>query len=90
MASRKLQGICPFGTSFQPTALIENPWSVITAPFPYCFKDVYNGLKKDRNQVFTRSLHAEENSYLSLWHIVPTDSFNRKSLVGNNSTYLAR
>lgn len=34
--------------------------------FPYCFKDVYNGLKKDRNQVFTRSLHAEENSFLQL------------------------
>ena len=34
--------------------------------FPYCFKDVYNGLKKDKNQVYTRSLHAEENAFLQL------------------------
>ena len=32
----------------------------------YCFKDVYNGLKKDRNQVYTRSLHAEENAFLQI------------------------
>lgn len=34
--------------------------------FPFCFKDVYNSLKKDKNQVYTRSLHAEENSFLQL------------------------
>lgn len=34
--------------------------------FAYCFKDVYNGIKKDRNQVFTRSLHAEENAFLQI------------------------
>jgi len=34
--------------------------------FPYCFKDVYNSLKGDRNQVHTRSLHAEENAFLQL------------------------
>lgn len=34
--------------------------------YPYCFKDVYNGLKDDRNQVYTRSLHAEENAFLQL------------------------
>lgn len=33
---------------------------------PYCFKDVYNGLKKDKNQVYTRSLHAEENAFLQI------------------------
>ena len=32
----------------------------------YCFKDVYNGLKNDRNQVYTRSLHAEENAFLQI------------------------
>ncbi len=32
--------------------------------FPYCFKDVYNGLTSDRNQVFTRSIHAEEMAFL--------------------------
>ena len=33
---------------------------------PFCFKDVYNSIKKDRNQVYTRSLHAEENAFLQL------------------------
>ena len=30
----------------------------------YCFKDVYNAIKNDKNQVYTRSLHAEENAFL--------------------------
>lgn len=34
--------------------------------FSYCFKDIYNGLKNDKNQVFTRSLHAEENAFLQI------------------------
>ncbi len=33
---------------------------------PYCFKDIYNGIKKEKNQVFTRSLHAEENAFLQI------------------------
>lgn len=33
---------------------------------PYCFKDVYNSLKSDGNQVHTRSLHAEENAFLQI------------------------
>jgi deoxycytidylate deaminase len=33
--------------------------------FPYCFKDVYNGIKKDKNQVHTRSIHAEEMAFLN-------------------------
>ena len=33
---------------------------------PYCFKDVYNGIKNDKNQVYTRSLHAEENAFLQI------------------------
>lgn len=32
----------------------------------YCFKDVYNGYKDGKNQVFTRSLHAEENAFLQI------------------------
>lgn len=32
----------------------------------YCFKTIYNGLKKDKNQVHTRSLHAEENAFLQV------------------------
>lgn len=34
--------------------------------FPYCFKDIYNGLKGDKNQVHTRALHAEENAFLQI------------------------
>ncbi len=34
--------------------------------YPYCFKDIYNGLKNDKNQVYTRALHAEENAFLQI------------------------
>lgn len=37
--------------------------------FEYCFKDIFNGLesqKGKKNQVHTRSLHAEENAFLQL------------------------
>lgn len=33
---------------------------------PFCFKDAYNTIKNDKNQVHTRSLHAEENAFLQL------------------------
>ena len=33
---------------------------------PYCFKDVYNSITGERNQVYTRSLHAEENAFLQI------------------------
>jgi deoxycytidylate deaminase/dephospho-CoA kinase len=32
----------------------------------YCFKDVYNSVMKTKNQVHTRSLHAEENAFLQI------------------------
>jgi len=35
-------------------------------PLSYCFKDNQNDYKKDRNQVHTRSLHAEENAFLQI------------------------
>lgn len=31
---------------------------------PYCFKTLENNYKQEKNQVFTRSLHAEENAML--------------------------
>lgn len=34
--------------------------------FAYCFKDIYNGIKNEKNQVFTRALHAEENAFLQI------------------------
>ncbi|WP_254459402.1 hypothetical protein [Xanthomonas sacchari] len=35
-------------------------------PCPFCFKDAYNALTGEKNQVHTRSLHAEENAFLQL------------------------
>lgn len=32
----------------------------------YCFKSEYNAIKNDKNQVHTRSLHAEENAFLQI------------------------
>lgn len=34
--------------------------------YPYCFKDIYNKLKAKDNQVYTRTLHAEENAFLQI------------------------
>lgn len=34
--------------------------------FSYCFKDLYNELKDTKNQVYTQSLHAEENAFLQI------------------------
>lgn len=33
---------------------------------PYCFKDIYNKMEGKDNQVYTRSLHAEENAFLQI------------------------
>lgn len=35
-------------------------------PLAFCFKDFYIGLIQEKNQVYTRSLHAEENAFLQL------------------------
>lgn len=32
----------------------------------FCFKDVYNSITGDKNQVYTRALHAEENAFLQI------------------------
>lgn len=34
--------------------------------YAYCFKDIYNGLTNQNNQVYTRALHAEENAFLQI------------------------
>lgn len=33
---------------------------------PYCFKSVQNEIENEKNQVHTRSLHAEENAFLQI------------------------
>ena len=35
-------------------------------PYSYCFRDLHNGFSGEKNQVFTRSLHAEENAILQM------------------------
>ena len=35
-------------------------------PFSYCFKTLENRYSGDKNQVFTRSLHAEENAMMQM------------------------
>lgn len=34
--------------------------------FSFCFKDIYNHVEDEKNQVHTRSLHAEENAFLQI------------------------
>lgn len=34
--------------------------------YSYCFKDIYNGITAQKNQVYTRALHAEENAFLQI------------------------
>ena len=34
--------------------------------YSYCFKDLYNEIKSTKTQVYTRSLHAEENAFLQI------------------------
>ncbi len=35
-------------------------------PYSYCFKSLHNKFMGDKNQVFTRSLHAEENAMMQM------------------------
>lgn len=53
-------------------------WDISSSQYsiPFCFKDIYNGLKKDKNQVYTRSLHAEENAFLQI------SKFGGKGILG--------
>ncbi|GHV10344.1 hypothetical protein FACS1894162_3930 [Bacteroidia bacterium] len=44
----------------------------------YCFKDIYFDVTKEKNQVHTRSLHAEENAFLQI------SKYGGQSIVGGN------
>ncbi len=46
--------------------------------FSYCFKDEYEKLTKEKNQVHTRSLHAEENAFLQL------AKYGSEGIIGGN------
>ncbi len=44
----------------------------------FCFKSEYNNFKSDKNQVHTRSLHAEENAFLQI------SKYGGRSVEGGN------
>ena len=45
---------------------ITNSNALKGRPLPYCFKDIQNEVEDEKNQVHTRSLHAEENAFLQI------------------------
>lgn len=47
-------------------ALANLPKEMNGLPFSYCFKDLHNKYEGEKNQVHTRSLHAEENAMLQM------------------------
>ena len=78
---RDVQGYCKNrdGESFSKFELEDNRFSEVMQKIDnkvenklcgrkmtYCFKDVYNGMTGDKNQVYTRALHAEENAFLQI------------------------
>lgn len=42
------------------------PQSLLGLPYAYCFKSMHNKFEGEKNQVYTRSLHAEENAILQM------------------------
>lgn len=46
--------------------LTQVPAQLHGLPFSYCFKSLHNLYEGEKNQVFTRSLHAEENAIIQM------------------------
>lgn len=44
----------------------DKPEEIKGLPFSYCFKTLHNTFEGEKNQVYTRSLHAEENAILQM------------------------
>lgn len=44
----------------------KKPVEIKGLPFSYCFKSLHNTFEGEKNQVYTRSLHAEENAILQM------------------------
>lgn len=55
-----------FGEALNKINRAANAVDLHGRKLPFCFKDVYNGYKKEKNQVYTRALHAEENAFLQI------------------------
>ncbi len=45
---------------------LNTPIRLHGLPFSYCFKSLHNLYEGEKNQVFTRSLHAEENAIIQM------------------------
>lgn len=45
---------------------VKKPEELVGLPFSYCFKTLHNTFEGEKNQVYTRSLHAEENAILQM------------------------
>ena len=45
---------------------LGKPVEIEGLPFSYCFKSLHNTFEGEKNQVYTRSLHAEENAILQM------------------------
>lgn len=46
--------------------VVRKPEELAGLPFSYCFKTLHNTFEGEKNQVYTRSLHAEENAILQM------------------------
>jgi len=55
-----------FSSYMRKHYMFENKVALIGRSAQFCFREAYNGLKDEKNQVHTRSLHAEENAFLQL------------------------
>lgn len=47
-------------------ALKESEKELLGLPYSYCFKTLHNRYEGEKNQVYTRSLHAEENAMMQM------------------------
>ena len=55
-----------FTSHFRKHYLFENKAALKGRSMQYCFREAYNMKTGEKNQVHTRSLHAEENAFLQL------------------------
>jgi deoxycytidylate deaminase/dephospho-CoA kinase len=60
------KGDAKFVAAFKASSLKYIPIKKSGRNLSYCFKSEYNALTGEKNQVHTRSLHAEENAFLQL------------------------
>lgn len=60
------KGDTDFITAFRARSIKYIPIKKTGRNLSYCFKSEYNALTGEKNQVHTRSLHAEENAFLQL------------------------